>query len=226
MDPENIHDRHFEEYFSQLIKDRGVNIKKLSEATGIAPKHLQALSTGDFSHLPSTPYVRGYLVKLGEVLHFDPEPWWTKLKMSGFLQDSGAEVPQSKSRLAGWKHFPRLAWGALIAIIAIIYLAFQFGRIFGTPKISIAFPSTNPAHADTSTMNLVGSLANGTELYVNGELVPVNADGNWNKAILLNPGMNTAVITAKKFLGGEAKITEEILYEPATANASSAVQTP
>ncbi len=228
MDPKNIHDLHFEEYFSQLLKDRGVNLKKLSELSGISEKHLQALANGNFENLPSTPYVYGYFTKLGEVLNFDPGPWWIKLKASGFLKDSGTQDIRPKNRFLKSRNLSKIAWASAGTLIVILYLVLRFGLIFGTPKIDLIFPLENPARTDTNTINLVGRLTNGTGLYVNGELVFLTPEGNWNKSILLEPGMNTVMITAKKFLGGEAKFVEAILYEPpasAPAPANTATTT-
>ena len=50
MPPEDI---NFQAFFAAKIKDRGVSIKKLSEATGIAPAYLEAMAHGRFDDLPS-----------------------------------------------------------------------------------------------------------------------------------------------------------------------------
>lgn len=213
MMDENIHDLRFEEYLTQIIKDRGLAPRKLSEISGISVKHIEGLTCGNFAALPSAPYVRGYILRLGEILNFDPEPWWIKLKTSGFLKDSGSHDRQPENRFLR-RNFPKIAWVAGVSLLLLVYLFLQFGRISGAPEISIIFPAENQTRTDQNTITLAGRLINGTGLFVNGESVQVGADGSWTKAMLLSPGMNTAMITAKKFLGRETKVVEEILYEP------------
>src|SRR6202012_5234309 len=73
----------FEQFFADKIKERGISLKKLSEATGIAPSHIESLLRGDFESMPSAPYFHGYLLHLGAALDFDGEEWWVKLKNDG-----------------------------------------------------------------------------------------------------------------------------------------------
>ncbi|MDP2598754.1 MAG: helix-turn-helix domain-containing protein [Candidatus Liptonbacteria bacterium] len=209
----NIHDLHFEEYLTQIIKDRGLAPRKLSELSGISIKHIEGLACGNFAKLPSAPYVRGYLLRLGEILRFDPEPWWIKLKASGFLKDSGPRDLPPKNRFLR-RNLSRIVWTAGAALVLVTYITVQFGHISGAPKISMTFPQESQVRTDQGTINLAGRLTNGTELSVNGEPVKLEADGSWTKSMLLSPGMNTAMITAKKFLGRETNIVKEIIYEP------------
>ncbi|HUZ92957.1 MAG TPA: helix-turn-helix domain-containing protein [Candidatus Paceibacterota bacterium] len=216
MTANDIHGMRFEEFLSELMKDRGLTVKKLSAASGISAKHLESLLSGNFAALPSAPYVRGYFVKLGGMLGFDPEPWWTKIKTSGFLNDSSAHDAPTKNRFSK-KDFSRIVWILGIAALVLVYFLFQFRHIFGTPQITLTSPSGNPAYVTTNTVTVAGTLANGTELTLNGETVSLGANGGWSKSVLLAPGMNTVIITAKKFLGRDASLLEQIIYEPASA---------
>ena len=61
----------FPSFFNERLKERGLTLKRLSELSGISVKHLEALAAGQFDNLPPAPYLRGYLLKLGQVLGFD-----------------------------------------------------------------------------------------------------------------------------------------------------------
>jgi cytoskeletal protein RodZ len=86
MNPEEV---AFEQFFSERIKARGLTLKKLADMTGIAPVHIESLLRGDFGNVPSAPYFRGYLMRLGKVLDFDGEAWWNRLKTGA--KNSGQE---------------------------------------------------------------------------------------------------------------------------------------
>lgn len=202
----------FEEFFTERIKERGFNLKRLSEVSGIATKHLESLASGSFGNLPSAPYFRGYLQRLGEILDFDWEVWWSRFKNSGLVKDAGAKDPPPRNRFFSPAVYKNL-WLIVGAFMIIFYFIFQATRIFGKPIIAVTYPAQNLATVSTPEITVAGTLQNGSELYLNGEFVQIGKDGAWQKNVLLGPGLNSFEITAKKFLGGETKIVEQILYE-------------
>ena len=67
-------------FLRDRMKEKGVSLKKLSDMTGISVNHIENMLRGDFERVPPTPYFRGYLIRIGEVLNFDGEAWWEKIK--------------------------------------------------------------------------------------------------------------------------------------------------
>ena len=225
MPPEEV---NFQTFFAAKIKDRGLTAKKLAEATGIAPTHLEALAHGRFDDLPSSPYVHGYLVRLGKVLDFNGEEWWEKIKKERTVSNSGPSDSLPGNRFL--RQSPaKFVWIGVVAVIIIIYLAFQIPAIFSGPKVSVIFPSQNPYTTSSSTLTLQGNVRGADSLTLNGDSVTVATDGSWQKTVLLQDGPNTFQITAKKLLGGQTNITEQILYQeifpPTTATTSTASST-
>ena len=72
--------KQLEIFLRDRMKDKGISLKRLADLTGIAINHIENMLRGDFEHVPPTPYFRGYLIRLGEVLNFDGEAWWEKIK--------------------------------------------------------------------------------------------------------------------------------------------------
>ena len=60
---------------------KGLNIKKISDSTGIPERYMEALVEGKNKNLPPAPYVRGYINKLAVVLDFDKETIWRLYKI-------------------------------------------------------------------------------------------------------------------------------------------------
>lgn len=207
----------FEEFFAERVKERGFNLKKLSEVSGIATKHLEALASGTFGNLPSSPYFRGYLQRLGEILDFDWEMWWSRFKTAGLVKNSGAKDLPPRNRFLRPAVYKKL-WPVIIVIVIVLYFAFQSARIFGKPIVTVTYPAQNPATALTNEILLFGTVKNGGELYLNNEFVQISSDGSWQKNVLLDHGLNSFQIIAKKFLGGETKIVEQIIYVPASTS--------
>jgi cytoskeletal protein RodZ len=225
-------DLPFEQFFAEKIKERGVSLKKLAEMTGIAPAHIESLLRGDYESMPSAPYFHGYLIHLGAVLDFDGEEWWLKLKKEGVIKNSGELDTMPRNRFIKQSP-PKYLWWIGAGIIVLIYLAFQAPRIFGKPTLAVSVPNANPYVTTSSTITLSGTVTGADSLSLVGadgerEPIIVAADGSWQKSVLLGTGLNPFEITAKKFLGGETTITEQIVYQPAgdTTTTSTASSTP
>jgi len=217
----------FEQFFSEKIKERGISLKKLSEVTGIAPTHIESLLRGDYESMPSAPYFHGYLIHLGAVLDFDGDEWWAKLKKEGVIKNSGELDTLPRNRFIKQAP-PKYLWWIGVAVIVLIYLAFQAPRIFGKPTLTVISPDANPYVTTSSTFTLAGTVSGADSLYLVGadggtEQIIVGADGSWQKNVLLGIGPNPFEISAKKFLGGETTVTEQVFYqsEGGTAAAST-----
>lgn len=226
---------NFGEFLAAQMRDKGMSLKKLSEVTGIAPIHLENMLRGDFENIPSSPYFHGYLLRIGKTLDFDGDEWWKRIKKENVVRNSGPSDALPKNRFIK-KVVPMSYWIAGIAgVLIIIYLAIALPRILGEPALTITYPAENPFTATATSITFQGTVRNADTLYLsngnasNSEPIAVAADGSWQKSVLLQNGLNTFEFSAKKFLGGETDIMEQVLYETpvtATSSASSSVVFP
>ena len=210
----------FQELLASQMKDRGISIKKLSEATGIAPAHIEKMLRGDFDQLPSAPYVRGYLLRIGKTLGFDGEEWWKRLRGDEAVRNSGPSDALPQNRFMK-KDAPKWLWFAIAAgILVALYLVIALPHILGKPSLTLTYPSANPYTLASTSITFAGVVRNADALYLsNGagasssEEVAVAPDGSWEKSALLGPGLNTFQFEAKKFLGAETDLTVEVISE-------------
>jgi hypothetical protein len=219
MYEENLGTQSFENFLRERIKNDGFNLKKLSEQSGIAVKHLEAMMSGNFEKLPAAPYFRGYLQRLGRILDFDADEWWEKLKEGGAV-GGGAHGSVAENRFS-YRAIPKIAWLFLVLLAVLIYGGLRYSSIFGKPILTLSYPQQNPATVSESQIVLAGAVKNGNELYVNNEAIPLGRNGDWQKPLTLQAGINSFDITAKKTLGGETEILEQIIYTPPAAATSS-----
>ncbi len=215
----------FQNLFVSKIRERGFTLSKLSELSGIALKHLQNLNAGRFDQLPSAPYFRGYLIKLGRILDFDGELWWEKFKEQGLVKGSGASDELPKNRFAQEPINKKIIAGAVLVLL-LLYLGFRFSKILGRPTISITYPDRDTLVVEGNRFLIQGSVKDANELFINGEVVAIGEAGLWQKEILLDPGVNSVTITAKKFLGRQAEITRKIIYEAPEGNSINSESAP
>jgi len=221
---DNWENQSFENFLRERLKGGGLNLKRISEASGIAVKHLEAMISGNFEKLPSAPYFHGYVERLGRILDFDSDEWWKKLKESGAVGGGTHDLVAQNTFVK--RHVPKIAWFLGVLLAVLIYGGIRYSNIFGKPVLTIAYPSENPATVSENQITLAGSVKNGNELYINdNESIPLGPNGEWRKSVLLQPDGNTIKITAKKTLGGETTILEQIIYTP-TAASTTASSTP
>lgn len=213
----------FKSFLDGKLKERGVNLKKLSELSGVHITHLEHLVHGTVEQLPAAPYVRGYLEKIARILEFDPNPWWQALQDEGVMKRSGREDALPKNRFAP-RSIARYAWAATLLTLLLVYFGFRFSNILGQPTLDIFVPRQALTTVATAALTTAGAVKNASGLAVNGELIPFDAEGRWNKTIVLQPGLNTLEFTAKKFLGSETKALRQVYYEPGAAAPTSTPQ--
>jgi cytoskeletal protein RodZ len=209
-------------FLRDRMKEKGISLKKLSDLTGVAINHIENMLRGDFEHIPSTPYFRGYLIRMGVVLNFDGEAWWEKIKREDGVRKSGPLDALPKNRFARESPVRIIVISAAILIFLVIF-GLALPHILGKPVITILSPQGNPYTTTSNSILIQGTVKNTDSLYVNAEEVVVASDGSWQKNVSLSPtNPNTFDISAKKFLGGITDITEQIIYnQPATGAATT-----
>jgi hypothetical protein len=217
---------NFESFFRDRVKEKGFSAKKLADLTGISLSHLENMMRGNFDDMPSAPYFHGYIVRLGKVLDFDPEMWWEEIKKEGIVKNSGPADSFPRNRFIRQSQAKPIAIFILILLVGA-YLIFQIPRILGKPTLTLSSPATNPYTATSNTITLEGTVKGEDALYLNGDPVTVNVgDGTWQKSVLLQSGVNSFDVMAKKFLGGQSDIMEQVIYQgPAGTGTSTASST-
>lgn len=213
------------EIIIEALKLRNLNAEKLSELTDIPVNYLIALSNDDLTGLPSAPYVRGYLVKIADVLKIDAnsllesykrEISLQSLKTSGFSD----KMPSNRYALNPLVKKTVIISG-IVFILIIFYLIWQvsgpegmLSAFLGVPKIEIINPSADGAIINSPTIRLSGEVSAGDKLIINGEEVLPEKNGRFEKDFSLQPGINTFEFKAKRFLGKETRIIRQVIYQP------------
>lgn len=205
----------FKSLFHDKMRERGLTLKRLSELSGIAIQHLEALSKEEVRKLPAAPYLRGYLERLGGILDFNPAVWREYFGAQGAVLSSGAADELPRNRFAR-QPAAKYLWLIIIALLVVFYLSFRFQDIFGRPVITVSYPRETMISVRSGAITVSGALRGSSQVLINGEAIPVGADGGWEKRLTLEPGLNTIEMRAKKLLGGETRVIRQIIYEPAS----------
>ncbi|MEK7651144.1 MAG: helix-turn-helix domain-containing protein [Patescibacteria group bacterium] len=203
----------------EALKLKGMNLEKLSQLTGVSEHSLALLLEEQFDKLPPAPYVRGYLLKIAEVLNLDGRELWREyLKNNEEIRRSGKEDILPLNRFAIPKLNKKIVAisGAVILFVALVI--FRLPAFFGQPELEISNIDENPTIVREATFAVRGIMNPTDELMINGEVIYPQKDGNFEKNILLQPGFNNVVFQIKKLLGRVYMVEKQIFYQTKEKN--------
>lgn len=198
---------------SESMKIKGISVEKLSQLTGVSDRFITLLLDEQHKKLPSAPYVRGYLARIGTALNLNGEQLWEN------YESQHAEAQEGKRNVTTTHAFsaptPRplaLVIGGIIALILVVIgiRAFFFSR--SSELILQHFPET----VSTSTLAIRGTVDPASQLTINGEEIHPDAQGAFEKQVTLTPGFNTFRFTTKGILGREFAITKQVYFATST----------
>ncbi|MDP2629458.1 MAG: helix-turn-helix domain-containing protein [Candidatus Harrisonbacteria bacterium] len=203
------------ELISSRMHERRMNVERLASLSEIPEHYLKALLEGDYSALPPRPYVRGYLVKLAEVLDLD-EDELLALQHKDQLGSAGASDTLPGKRYTAPKI--NLRWLITgIVILAIIAYGVFFSISSGTPylELEVPPPGSDPHVSQTAMITLEGSIEPGDSLFISGSEVAVDEAGLFRFEYELDPELNNIEFRVKRFLGKEITVTRQVFYQRA-----------
>lgn len=212
------------EALSEALEQKGMNREKLAASTGVPDRFIEALTDGETTELPSAPYVRGYLKKIGTALELDADELWRMHERESAPKQSGAADLLPKNRFAIAPTNKLIVGAIVLGVAALLYAALGSGRLIGTPRLSVTNPSDETSTATLASIAIEGTLGNANDtLTINGEAVYVDESGAFKKTFPLEAGLNNFDITAKRFLGKTVTVTRRVVYtpEPATSETSA-----
>lgn len=211
-----MEEKNFHTILKEQIDLKSLNIQKLASATGIQERYLEAMIGGDTEKLPSSPYVRGYVIKLAAYLNLDGEELWSLYRKAHNFKTSGSKDILPQNRFAIKTISKNKIFAAAAAAALLIYAVTQFNHFVGVPKITITNPETAFLLSVAEQNFIVSGIIENPKdkLLINGEEVVSKNDGYFSKEIQLQPGINNIVFAASRFLGKEISIMRQILYQP------------
>lgn len=198
--------------FEETLEQKNLSHDKLANITAIPRRYIIAIQNLELGMLPSSPYVRGYLKKICEVLGLDFNGIWKIYEKELRHKTSGAFDKLPANRFAIHKINKKSVAGGAIAIILLIFLISNFNNFFAKPYLNI----TNPREAITTTSEpsiyLLGAINPKDKLAINDREIVTDIYGNFESIYDLQPGLNTITFKVKKILGKENSEIRQIMF--------------
>lgn len=206
-------EKSLKDLLGEVLAVRNLNLEKLVVATDIPERYLQALLQGEYKKLPPAPYVRSYLMKIAEVANMESTILWNAYKREYPARTSGLQdkLPNNQFKM---RSFPRgLAVLAIVIVVVVAYGVLRIDDFLGTPTIEIGSPVNNEV-VNVGVVRVQGEINPQDKLTINNEEILVEEDGQFEKELTLQPGVNTIEVIAKRLLGKETKVVRQVIYQP------------
>lgn len=201
------------EILTEAMDLRDLNFAAIADLTDIQERYVRAIIEEDVKNLPSSPYIRGYLMKICSVLNIDGSELWKIYREEYKVKTSGREDKLPQNRFAFKKMKKRNVVFAIIAVFVIIYIIFRASQFFGSSRLEINNPPTDNFLTNSPTIELRGQIDPQDKLTINNEEVAADGNGYFQKEFLLEKGINSIDFIAKRLLGKEIKITRKVIYQ-------------
>lgn len=217
--------RSLKSIIADHIEAKDVTIDQLIAKTGVPEEYVRAIMNNHMERLPALPYIRTHLMALADFLDIQRE-----VVLEAYRSEFASKISGPADRLPGnrfaferrGRRWVLLGVGALF--VSLLIYAVLSSAFFGAPYFRLVNP---PEDADIfevngSTILLAGTTEANGKLTINGEMVPVRADGSFEFEFSLSPELNTVVFVVERFLGKtlvvEKKIFSRVLEETSTSS--------
>lgn len=194
---------------------RNLTLSQAEQATKIRVKFLEGIEADEYSGLPSLSYAKGFVKNYSEYLGLDSR---TTL---AFFRRQTAEVTRSSILPKGVSEPLNTSWlqltpgkflAGILAVLAIIflgYLGFQYRNLHQAPMLSVESP-TNQLVTAERRVDILGKTDPDATVTVNNMNVLVRSDGKFFDQVALAPGVNKITIVATSRFGKATTVMREV----------------
>lgn len=192
------------------------SLEEVEKATRIRRELLEALEADDFSKLPPTTFVQGFIKNYARFLNLDGNKLlavyrreFSDKKHPPQVLDAFAH-PVEKTK---FRFTPGKVLGLVVVMVILsffVYLWTQYHQFTSAPVLQI-FSPTDQLTTDNPILKVEGKTNPEVKVAVNSQEITVDSEGNFKEEITLTTVVNTITISATSKFGQKAQV-ERIVY--------------
>lgn len=200
----------------KLRRSRGeanLTLYTVAKKIKVKEEYLHHLENGQYNKLPSPLYIKNYLKKYSEFLQLH----WPTIEQ---MYQREMIIYQEKKVKSGTGKFnqPALLLPKILIVLVIIlaltvfasYVIYEIGNFIQPPDLQI-YNLPDQITVQEQTIDIAGKTEADTQVYINGQIIITDVNGNFQENITLRSGLNTIKIVAKKKHSKERVIYKQIL---------------
>lgn len=206
----------------QILKEerekKFYTLDEIEKITKIRKELLQALEMGQYTKLPPSTFVQGFIKNYGRFLGLNTEKLLSYFRREFSEGKNPPRVLDSLKNPIDDKRFRITPTRVLISIIFtlvvifFVYLWFQYRFLVGSPLLEIY----HPADQLTTTSNeieVLGKTDPEVKVSINNQEIDLDQNGNFSQLIKLSENVNTIVITSTSKSGKQTKVQRTVFLK-------------
>ena len=197
-------------FLFQKRREKGLSLDKLSYLSGIEKEVLENLEKDNWSELLPDIYVRGYLLKIGEVLGVDGEELWSLYKKNKRRVRIRNHLPFLKGNSKKRTTFFQVILIIFFFILIGIFSFWQIKKFLKPPEIQLFYPENNMIVSENPIK--VEGRTNASILFINHQKIPLEKDGYFSFLVPLLEGTNIIEIESLNPFGQKTVLKRRVVY--------------
>lgn len=196
-------------------ESKKIDLKKLSEVTGVSVRNLKKLEEGDYESLPAEIYIESFILKCEKHLGFEDGQLLYLYKNERKQADRIPDQNVSKISTRSFILTPKIIWKitvALIVFIILVYFSMQLSYLLGAPKLVVISPESDII-TESEEIVISGSTQPDNKVTINNNDVFVDREGVFSEAIPLQEGVNTIEVKSVNRFGKESLVIRRIMLQ-------------
>lgn len=186
-----------------LRLNKEITVEALAKKINIPSKYIVSLENGQHDNLPGDIYVRAWLKKIASFYEVDANGLLVDYHLEKKINHKiNKDIKTENKKAIKSNRFLRpkiLRWLVIggVVLVLLVYLIFEIVNIIFPPYLNITQPSNNFKTKEAS-VEIIGQTKKEAQLMINGELIALDQEGKFKKAVNLTIGLNNLQISAKK----------------------------
>lgn len=198
--------------YEERIK-KGLTLDEVAKATKIRSSFLSAIEKGEYSNLPSSAYIQGFVKNYAEFLGLPKKEFSALFRREFNEKEFLSVLPKG---LATKNDIPlkRLRFGTTAVLVLLVfimlstYLLFQYRYSIINPPLEVYLPKENQVINQSVTIN--GKTDPNATVYINNDPVFLDSTGSFKKNIELFPGKRIIKIKSVNRFGKETVLDRHV----------------
>lgn len=200
---------------SEILQDarieKGYSLENVVKATKIKKQFLIAIEEGRYSELPSESYALGFIKNYAQYVGVDKNKAAALFRRE-YEGVQGRVLPTFKSKdnklIKRKLYTPRNFIIAIVVLVVLGYIAFQYNSFFFGPKLEVNSPKENMV-VRNNIVEVTGKTDPYATVLINNEESYVQLDGTFKKTLYLFEGDRIIIVTSQNRNG---KNTKKIIH--------------
>jgi cytoskeletal protein RodZ len=206
------------EVLKKQRKNFNKSVEQVALDTKIQPRFIRHIESNDFEKFDSSVYAQGFIKIYANYLELNED------RIMAIYRRSVPQINKEKETIRETGKNPKrikvtpktiaISLSILFLIGILAYLGYQIYQFQSPPEISISSPE-NELTVTTDTVEVMGATDKNSTLFVNDIPIELDAQGNFQYEVDLNPGVNLITVLAKKNNSTQESIeTVKVNYTP------------